>query len=329
VSNLWSPGAFQGTLKKKGYFEGWYFKSVTADERAAYAVIPGISLARDPADSHAFVMFLDARSRRMSYFRYPVADFNAARDRMDIRVGLSRFSPGGMKLDLEGDRRITGELRFSDIHPWPVTLLSPGAMGWYAFVPFMECYHGVLSFDHDVSGRFEVDGETKDFSGGKGYIEKDWGASMPSSWVWMQANHFDEDGVSLTGSVAKIPWLGRHFTGFLFGVYYHGQVYRLATYTGARLRRLDVTESRVEIVVDDPDYVLEIGADRPKGADLAAPSLGAMTSRVNEALDARVDLRLTQKARCGDLPVFSGTGRNAGLEVKGDMGELVRVLRKQ
>ena len=23
-------------------------------------------------------------------------------------------------------------------------------MGWYAWVPFMECYHGVLSLDHTI-----------------------------------------------------------------------------------------------------------------------------------------------------------------------------------
>ncbi|MCK7537696.1 MAG: tocopherol cyclase family protein [Marinilabiliales bacterium] len=29
-----------------------------------------------------------------------------------------------------------------------------------------------------------------DFSGGRGYIEKDWGHSFPSAYVWMQSNHF-------------------------------------------------------------------------------------------------------------------------------------------
>ena len=36
----------------------------------------------------------------------------------------------------------------SALDGWPVKVTSPGAMGPYAFVPFMECYHGVVSMDH-------------------------------------------------------------------------------------------------------------------------------------------------------------------------------------
>ena len=48
-------------------------------------------------------------------------------------------------------------------------------MGWFAWVPRMECYHGVLGFDHAVQGHIAVDGNTLDFNDGRGYIEKDWG----------------------------------------------------------------------------------------------------------------------------------------------------------
>ncbi|WP_243392439.1 MULTISPECIES: tocopherol cyclase family protein [unclassified Mesotoga] len=30
-----------------------------------------------------------------------------------------------------------------------------------------------------------------DLTGGKGYIEKDWGRSLPDAWIWMQSNNFD------------------------------------------------------------------------------------------------------------------------------------------
>jgi tocopherol cyclase len=49
-------------------------------------------------------------------------------------------------------------------------------MGWFAYVPFMECYHGVLSLDHEVNGRLRLGKRETDFSGGRGYIEKDWAA---------------------------------------------------------------------------------------------------------------------------------------------------------
>lgn len=329
MTNLWKPGVFQGSLKKKGYFEGWYFKSVTADEKEALAIIPGVSLARDRADSHAFVMFMNARARTMAYFRYPLSDFHAADDCMDIRIGNNCFSMQGLRLDLHDERQhITGELNFGDAHPWPVTLLSPGAMGMYAFVPRMECYHGVLSFDHAISGCLEINGENKNFDGGKGYMEKDWGTSMPSSWIWLQTNHFDEDGVSLSGSIAKIPWLGSHFTGYLFGLYYKGRVYRFTTYTGAKITELKATDSTIKSVVEDRHYRLEISAKRTDGVDLRAPSLGAMIVRVNETLDARIDVRLSRKSGNDMQLLFSGTGRNSGLEVVGDLDELLTGLKR-
>ena len=46
-------------------------------------------------------------------------------------------------------------------------------MGPFAFVPFMECYHGIVSMDHIIQGELEIDGVNIDFSNGRGYLEKD------------------------------------------------------------------------------------------------------------------------------------------------------------
>ncbi len=50
-----------------------------------------------------------------------------------------------------------GNSRFDSPISWPVRLASPGVMGWFAWVPRMECYHGVLGFDHAVQGTIDVD----------------------------------------------------------------------------------------------------------------------------------------------------------------------------
>lgn len=60
-----------------------------------------------------------------------------------------------------------------------MTVRSPGIMGWYAWVPTMECYHGVVSLDHAISGKLMIEDQAHDFNGGRGYIEKDWGKSFP------------------------------------------------------------------------------------------------------------------------------------------------------
>jgi hypothetical protein len=293
------------------------------DEKTAYAIIPGVSMPSDKSKSHSFVMLVDARNQKLYYFRHPEGDFHGNPGKFELEIGKNYFSDERIHLDLDnGTDKIRASLDFKNICPWPVSLFSPGTMGPYAFVPFMECYHATLSFDHDIRGRIEINGSDADFTGGKGYIEKDWGVSMPSSWIWMQTNHFREEGISLFGSIAKIPWLGSYFTGFIFGFFYKKHIYRFATYTGAIIEKLEVSKERIEITVKDKKHTLGIFADRTAGIDLPAPQLGEMTSRVNESLRSNITVGFYMEKPGGNEMIFSGAGRNAGLEFAGDIREL-------
>ncbi len=323
-TSIWKPAVFQGEGKKKEYFEGWYFKLVDKDEETAYAVIPGISISKDPLKSHAFVMFSDARNHKMHYFQYSITDFQFKRDKFEINIDKNFFSMDCIYLDLKNAQsEIKAQLRFKGAYPWPVKFLSPGVMGWYAFIPFMECYHGVLSFDHSIEGYIDIGGKKKDFTSGKGYIEKDWGTSMPSSWIWMQSNHFNGDKISLFGSIAKIPWLKNYFTGYIFGFLYKDHLYRFTTYTGAKINKLNVSNNEISLMVEDKHYGLELNAKREKGVDLPAPSLGEMTAKVNETLSSSINLNFYKKNGGRNEMIFSGSGRNAGLEFVGDIEELL------
>ena len=327
--DTWKPEIFHGRRKKKDFFEGWYFKMVDHSEKNAYAVIPGVSIAGDPLKSHAFVMFLDSRAQRMHYFRYPMDDLKASDKKFEITIGGSSFRIDEMRLNLEqGGDWIVARISFKDTYPWPVKLLSPGVMGWYAFVPGMECYHGILSMDHAIEGFVEAEGIRTDLRGSRGYIEKNWGASMPSSWIWMQTNHFDRVGISLSGSIAKIPWLGNYFTGYIFGFLYDKKLYEFTTYSGAKVTGLDVTDDSIRIRLENKVYRLDINADRPEGVELPAPRLGEMTAKVNESLRSSINVTLLRKNSHGTELIYSGTGRNAGLEFVGDVAELIKGLKK-
>jgi hypothetical protein len=333
--NLFRPAAYHG-YRRSGqhragpYFEGWYFKLVDAAGAHRFAVIPGIFL--DPAgrDSHAFVQTLDGVRGDTSYQRYPLDQFAAHPTEFRLRVGPNHFSLTEIALNLDGDgRRMAGTMRFDDVADWPVTWRSPGIMGWYAYVPFMECYHGVLGFDPTLRGLLAVDGRPIDFHGGRGYIEKDWGEAFPRAYIWMQSNHFTQPGVCLTASIARIPWLGTAFRGFIVGLWLQGRLYRFATYTGAAVERLAVAGETVSLHMRGPDTVnpgspplrLEIVAHRdPAHADpLHAPNRTAMLQRALESLGARIDVRLL--AADGSTR-FADSGRYAGLEFGGDLNEL-------
>lgn len=321
----YNPSQFQGSKTKQGYFEGWYYKLVDASEELAFAIIPGISLPKHDKNSHAFIMVFDARNHEMNYFKFDIKDFNASKKEFRLKIADNFFSQEKLILNLNKDSlQIKAHLEFNNIIPWPVKLFSPGVMGWYSFVPFMECYHGVLSFNHQLNGYIEINNQKKNFDGGKGYLEKDWGSSMPSSWVWMQSNHFEEKNASLFGSIAKIPWLKNYFTGFIFGFLLNDRLFKFTTYNRSHIKKLEVDNSQIKIQVTNKNHTLEIAAERTKGVDLPAPSQGEMTSKVNESLNSKINLKLYENNKL----IFEGTGRNSGLEFVGDIEELIKGIKK-
>jgi len=328
LRRVWNPGAYQGEGVRRRYFEGWYYKQVDAQGSRALAVIPGVSYSADGTSRHAFVQIVPSGGAAL-YFAYPIEEFGF--DRMDpfgVRVGANSFSRDGMTLALsDGEHEVRGDLRFGTWAPWPVTALSPGIMGPFRFVPRMQTYHGVLSMDHAVSGSVVLDGERIDFNGGRGYTEKDWGHSFPSSWIWAQSNHFGRAGTSLMLSVARIPWMGGAFVGIIAGLLLEGELHRFATYTGARLRCLESRENSAHVIIGGHREQLEIELNGVETLMLKAPVLGAMEGRDAESLGGtlEVTLRALRGGRGGI--VFQGVGQQAGIEIMNDRGELDRALR--
>ncbi len=317
VTGVMHPEGYHGLGVRSSYFEGWYVKLVAADRQARWAVIPGVFL--DPAgDGEAFVQVLDGATGESWYHRYDVAEFSAEPDRFDVRVGPNRFSDRGVVLDLPS---LSGDVRFTTpLDPWPVSWHSPGVMGWYAWVPRMECKHGVVSFGHDLEGQLTHDGVGSSFDGGRGYLEKDWGAAFPAGYVWIQTNHFSDPGTCLTASVALIPWVRSEFRGHIVGLKHSGVLHRFATYTGATTTRLEVDDENVHWQLRSKrGATLELTADRPRGGLLHAPVRTQMHRRVEETLDASVRVRLVDEH---GAVLLDDVGRCAGLEVHGDLARL-------
>jgi len=320
IRALWRPEMYHGWGKSTSYFEGWYLKMIDSTRRHAYAVIPGISLG-DNGESHAFIQVLDGIAKKSEYFRFPAADFQAGDHDFSLKIGNNFFSKDGVLLDLPC---LKGNIRFHNRVSWPGTFFSPGVMGWYSFVPLMECYHGVLSMHHDLSGSL-VQTDRKEeisFDQGLGYMEKDWGKSFPSWWVWIQSNHFSENKkVSLMVSIARIPFLGSHFNGFLGGWYFEDKLYRFTTYTGAKLKTKMENES-IHITLSDKVYRLEIQAKHEAGAgELKSPVKGEMTGKVNESLQGILQVSFFQ----GDKCLFQDKAEMAGLEVAGDVPDELNI----
>ncbi len=322
-----NPTWYHGHQAKAPFFEGWYYKLISEDEQHRFAIIPAIFINEDKNKNHAFIQVLDGTQNTATYHRFPIEQFNAKDNDFDVWLGNSHFREDCLLLDVEDEQgSFKGELHFQNLTPFPVSWTSPGIMGFFGWFPFMECNHGIVSMNHQIKGSLTINGEVINFDGGLGYIEKDWGKSFPEGYVWMQTNHFDVDETSLFGSIAVIPNFGFKWAGFTMAFYHRQTFYRFASYTGAKVKHLAVTDELVDWVVEDRNYRMAIHAQRAEGGLLLGPERTDMHMRVGETMQAIVELQLVEKQ--WKRIVFEGTGRNAGLEVVGDIDRLLKTEYK-
>ncbi len=187
---------------KKNYFHGWYFKMQSKQKTLAVIAACHIS---DGDPSCSIQLITDNNTYNAAY---PIDEYRSIRGGKNLKIAGSRFCMRGLKLDIDTDGlKVTGTVRFSGLTPIGYDIMGP-----FAFVPFLECRHSIVSMRHRVDGYIEINGEPFHFSNSVGYIEGDSGSSFPSVYSWTQCCF---KGGSLTLSVADIPLGPLHFTGII------------------------------------------------------------------------------------------------------------------
>lgn len=308
MRSIWKPEICHGISHSR--FEGWYYKLVDQKREIAMAIIPGFS-STDPG--HAFIQLFNGVTGDYQYHKFSLNDLQHSKNKFELEIANNYFSADMIKLDFKSQEQVVkGELIFKNQVPWPIKFLTPGAMGPFAFLPRMECYHAVLSFDHDIYGYLNINGEEFSFDHGKGYNEKDWGSSFPSGYVWMQSNHFPEQRISFMASIARIPYLRRSFTGFLAGFLYKGKLYLFSTYNRAKLKDLTINKNQVSFKIVKKKQIIEIDASQAKPSQLKSPIQGKMIGKVLESLSSTINLRFIDSQKKIE---FNEVGTISGMEI--------------
>jgi len=317
---------FQGNQKNRKYFEGWYFKMVAEDGSAILSVIPGISLSIDGREQHAFIQIINGVTAQTSYYSFPIEEFSFSKKYFGIKIGDNYFSKDMIILDLKDSSSfVSGKIEMSNHVGYSSgRLLNPGIMGWYRFVPFMECYHGVVSLTNNLKGKLIISNEVYNFNNGKGYIEKDWGSSMPSTWIWMQSNHFSSTNSSLMLSIADIPWMGKSFTGFLGFFYHDNKIHHFATYRHTKLQLEAIDSNTLKIKIKNRKNTFILNARSNNSGMLKAPAEGSMDRRIPESIDAILNITMLDKK--GNI-VFTDSTNITGFEMVGDYKKLEGLLK--
>ncbi len=242
------------------YFEGWYLKH--QKDGRTLALIPGRS------DDEAFIQVIDDEASY--YIPYPLKEYSNRNGL--IKIAENQFSREGVILRIDHkDISLNGNLRYNSLTPIAYDIMGP-----FRFFP-MECKHSVISMDHTIQGEFLFNDQRIDFNRGRGYIESDRGKSFPESYLWTQANDFDER-CSVMVAIAKIPFAGLKFWGCISVVWYRGREYRLATYRGVKVRK----RSRDGLFIQQGKYRLVVDVPIQNGYALYAPDQGSMLRTIHE-----------------------------------------------
>jgi len=305
------------------------------------------------------------------YYRFPLETFSSSTDEFIIKIDKEKnlFSYEKLIINLQpndGDDATESfqmNLTLSSHMSTPdLSWIAPGTMGPYSWIPTMQCYHHVLSMKYNIQGSIQINQDENITISGIGYLEKDWGHSFPSIWIWGQANQWKNlpstSSASLFFSLALIPWyFNIEFAGFLLVFEYNHEFYRFNTYLQSIVNNLTVDKNTNQLSFNVYDvlfeYKLHISThlnplENINGAMLYGPRNGRMEKFVKEILAKNIyfDVQLSKLIQnplskkhddnndpfiqhgYSEEIIFQGRAQNVALEITGDINWLSEKFRR-
>lgn len=305
---------FQGNKMKKNYFEGWYYKMVTADKKVKMAVIVGICTREHP---HAFIQMIETVTGQSYYFPYDLDAIIFQDEPFSIQIDDNYFSKDQLILNLHNDTMdFRCNLFFSELTPLKKTWFAPTIMGPFSYFP-MKCAHGIMSMHHYIDGSAILNGKEIDFEDGYGYSEKDYGTSFPKQYLWAQSNTLKKESrdfrkVSVMLAIADVPFGLIDFRGFLCVLQINHKQYRFTTYNHSKLTYRRKKHGVIMVELKRGNDCLTMHLKPGTSYALKAPIEGAMKENINESLDGVISIVFKQNRKT----VFKQQMIAAGMEEK-------------
>lgn len=315
------PELFHGQSIKRPFFEGWYHK-MSCVNGESIVIIPGIYRSGVSDNETAFLMLYQGSNGQVDYIAYDVNEFECNPKSYELQLGNNFFSLNKLSLNFQNERvKVYGDITANNLKPWPVNLLERGCMGWYGYVPTMECFHGILSMDHDLDGTLAINDNEINFNKGHGYIEKDWGRNFPKDWIWAQSNYFGNSKISVSVSLATIPWKNYEFSGFIIGIQHDDKLYRFTTYNFSKIVKIELNNQNLKWHIKKGAFELELEINSGKKSGLLyAPDKIDMVPKVQEYLDGSMSIVLKKN---NNLIINQSTNR-AAVEIVGRTDQLIK-----
>lgn len=277
--------------KQNNYFEGWYYKLLNKEGTITLSIIVGVSKTKD--DSHAFIQIISNYNNQTYYIRYPIASFKAYKP-FKLVLDNNVFTKHSICLHIVDKVIIHGTIQLDTYTKIDTSMYAPTIMGPFSYIPWMECVHAVISLRHTLKGSLTLNDNVLSFDNGIGYIEKDYGTSFPSRYIWIQSNmpnHLD----SFFFSYATIPMHGFQFNGLICILEINQVQYRFATYNGAYVSNLKQHNNTLQFTIKRGFTKLVCTLSNHQAHPLVAPKKGSMKHIIHESLDGVIEIQFYRK----------------------------------
>ena len=299
----------------KNSFENWYFRLVDEEKETTLGILVERHNTKQGKETLIQVMGNIIDEEICIY--YPIESVKSEEE--EIRIGDHILGLNQINLNIKKeDFELKGELILNHHKRLKQSLWTPGLMGPYKYLPFLESYHEVISLQHSLTGSLWLNEKQIVFDGGKGYIEKDWGKSMPNVWLWAQCNHFKRKDVALMIGVARLPIFFDYYTCFAIPIYYKDQVEVFSNYNGGHLSKLYRHKGYVHLIITQKNKILDI---KIYGSDEKSCMTSKSSHKIRDvyACDAaKIEVSITENEQI----IFEEVGTLCELEMGGNTSKL-------
>lgn len=308
------------------WFEGWYTRVTTDIPGESFAVIAGTHFSSDASrnvDAPGYFALLyqpSAGAPLQVHEAFPQAtrmvDGNGNPISSDPRPqgepdfqwqapGFGHFSDREIQIELPGGMRL--DARFGKALPWDTDGWGPE--GWLSVFKFFPLHWFVHSLASEASFVLDVPAERGGLGRregrGRAHMEKNWGASFPESWIWLQGENAKGDAhIAVAGG--KAPLLGALIPqAYLAG--YHSESHKL-TFKPHDLgtvyqTNIDACAGLFELTARNPRHTLKVKAQAPRAtfSKLSVPTEQGFQKGASESFSARIEIEAFRHSVVGGL----------------------------
>ena len=299
----------------KNSFENWYFKLV--DEKKEQTLGLLIEIQSTKQGKEVTIQVVGNVVHEEICVHYPLESVKSRETEIQIEdnvLGLEQITLNIKKENFH----LKGELILNHHKRLTPSFWTPGLMGPYKYLPFLESYHEVISLDHTLMGSLWLNGNKIVFDEGKGYIEKSWGKTTPNVWLWAQCNQFKNKDVALMIGVARLPIFFDYYTCFAIPIYYKDQLEIFSNYKGGHLSKLYRYKEYVHLIITQKNKVLDIKIYGSGEKSCTASKSSHMIRDVYACDTAKIEVLITENGQT----VFEEVGTLCELEMGGNTSKL-------